>query len=98
MERVRSLNPMDMNDQNQNQIKTIKLQKKIRRIVQDVKINNETSELMFDFIKQKEPELDIFEHRYLEMKGGVDENKVSDIEKQNLLLKEKTLKREKQLQ
>lgn len=65
--------------------------------MQDVKINNETSELMFDFIKHKEPELDLYEQRYLEMTGRSDENKVSDIEKQNLLLKEKTLKREKQL-
>jgi len=48
MERIRSINLMDQNDHSQ---KTIKLQKTIRRIVQDVKINNETSELMFDFIK-----------------------------------------------
>lgn len=48
---------------------------------------------MFDFMKQKEPELDEYEVRYLESRAN--DNKVSDIEKQNLLLKEKTLKKEK---
>ena len=51
MERLRALGPVDMSDPQNPQQRTIKLQKKLRRIEQDVKINNETSELMFDFVK-----------------------------------------------
>jgi len=61
MERIRALGPVDMSDPQNSQQRTIKLQKKIRKIVQDVKINNETSELMFDFVKQKEHPIDEYE-------------------------------------
>jgi len=50
---------------------------------------------MFDFIKQKDPGLDEYEQRHLDRAGQADKKKISEIEKQNLLLKEKTLKREK---
>ena len=63
MERLRALGPVDMSDPQNPQQRTIKLQKKVRKIVQDVKINNETSELMFDFVKQKEQPCDEFENK-----------------------------------
>jgi len=53
---------------------------------------------MFDFMKHKEPVLDEYEHRHLDKARQADGMKVSEIVQQNVLLKEKTLKREKQLE
>lgn len=64
MDRLRALGPVDMSDPQNPQQRTIKLQKKVRKIVQDVKINNETSELMFDFVKQKISPRDEYERNF----------------------------------
>ena len=47
--------------------KTVKMQKKVRKIVQDVKVSYEPKELMFDFMKQQQLPHDIYEQNYQNM-------------------------------
>jgi len=43
-------------------VRFVKKQK--RKIFQDIKVSYEPIELMFDFVKQKQPELDCYEKAY----------------------------------
>lgn len=57
-----------MNDPNVDTVKFQKRQQK-RKIFQDIKVSYEPIELMFDFMKQKQPQLDTYETAYLQQQG-----------------------------